>query len=97
MGFARCGVEGNLRNILKIPAKNLFRFHFFCNLVSGKRFLLEIGSPPDFQFAVARTSQSPFPLSAISPKQRTKLWILVRFQLTGGENLTKNLIPIRRP
>ena len=29
-----------------------------------EKFLLEIGSPPDFRFAVARTSQSPFPLSA---------------------------------
>ena len=74
MGFARCGVEGNLRNILKIPAKNLFRFHFFCNLVSGKRFLLECGFPLEDLFAVARTSQSPFPLVAIiqTPNKRQK-------------------------
>lgn len=25
--------------------------------------MLEIGPPPDFRFAVARTSQSPFPLA----------------------------------
>lgn len=29
-----------------------------------EKVLLEIGSPPDFQFSVARTSQSPFPLVA---------------------------------
>ena len=31
-----------------------------------EKVLLEIGSPPDFQFSVARTSQSPFPMYAIT-------------------------------
>ena len=33
--------------------------------VDEEKVLLEIGSPPDFQFSVARTSQSPFPLAVI--------------------------------
>jgi hypothetical protein len=40
-----------------------------------EKVLLEIGSPPDFQFSVARTSQSPFPLYVIA----TKSGLPVRF------------------
>ena len=65
MGFARCGVEGNLRKIIESTRKNFSIFQFLRNFKKWKKFLLEIGSPPDFQFTVARTSQSPFPLSAI--------------------------------
>ena len=35
--------------------------------------MLEFRSPLDFQFAVARTSQSPFPLS-VSVKKPTRKW-----------------------
>ena len=65
MGFARCGVEGNLREILESTRKKPFRFYFFVNLKKRKWFLLEIGSPLEIPVAVARTSQSPFPLAAI--------------------------------
>ncbi len=66
MGFARCGVEGNLRKILENTRKKLFHFLVFRNFKKWKKFLLAFGSPPDFQFTVARTSQSPFPLAEIS-------------------------------
>ena len=46
----------------KIPAKNFSIFQFFRNFKKWKKFLLEIRPPPDFRFAVARTSQSPFPM-----------------------------------
>jgi hypothetical protein len=51
-----------------LVAKKSFRFHFFCNLGSGKLFCL-------VQFLIellgvkARTSQSRFPLSAMLPKK----------------------------
>ena len=50
----------------KYPQKTIS--FFFVNLKKWKWFLLEIGSPPDFRFAVARTSQSPFPLCDMAPK-----------------------------
>ena len=56
----------------KVPSKNHFRFYFFVNLKKRKWFLLEIGSPPDFQFTVARTSQSPFPLAERLEQQTAK-------------------------
>ena len=65
MGFARCGVEGNLREILESTRKKPFRFYFFVNLKKRKWFLLAFGSPLEISVAVARTSQSPFPLPAI--------------------------------
>jgi hypothetical protein len=44
-----------------------------------EKVLLEIGSPPDFQFSVARTSQSPFPLAVSVAKQtaRNKNFLIV--------------------
>ena len=39
--------------------------------------MLEIGSPPDFRFAVARTSQSPFPLVAIFDHRTMKQILLI--------------------
>ena len=39
--------------------------------------MLEIGSPPDFRFAVARTSQSPFPLAEIVKISRMKKILIV--------------------
>ena len=39
MGFARCGVEGNLRKILENTRKKLFHFLvFFVILKNGKSF-----------------------------------------------------------
>ena len=35
--------------------------------------MLEIGSSPDFRFTVARTSKSPFPLSAILSLDHTNM------------------------
>ena len=72
MGFARCGVEGNLREILESTRKKTFRFYFFVNLKKRKWFLLEIGSPLEISVAVARTSQSPFPLAAMVTDDTTK-------------------------
>ena len=69
MGFARCGVEGNLRNVLENTRKKPFRFYFFVNLKKRKWFLLAFGSPLEISVAVARTSQSPFPLQDILKKQ----------------------------
>ena len=49
MGFARCGVEGNLRKFLDNTRKKPFRFYFFVNLKKRKWFLLAFGSPLHFQ------------------------------------------------
>ena len=38
MGFARCGVEGNLRNILENTRKKLIHFYIFLILKNGKSF-----------------------------------------------------------
>ena len=43
MGFARCGVEGDLREILESTRKKPFRFLFFLNLKKRKWFLLAFG------------------------------------------------------
>ena len=40
MGFARCGVEGNLREIQENTRKKPFLFLFFVNLKKRKWFLL---------------------------------------------------------
>lgn len=45
MGFARCGGEGNLRNILENIRKKLFHFLVFRNFKKWKMFLLAFGSP----------------------------------------------------
>ena len=47
-----------------LVAKKSFRFHFFCNLVSGKLFLLSAVLVEIFGVK-ARTSQSRFPLYEI--------------------------------
>ena len=70
MGFARCGVEGNLREILESTRKKPFRFYFFVNLKKRKWFSLAFGSLLEISVAVARTSQSPFPLAAIHQRYR---------------------------
>ena len=43
MGFARCGVEGNLREIQENTRKKPFLFLFFVNLKKRKWFLLAFG------------------------------------------------------
>ena len=48
MGFARCGVEGNLRNILENTRKNFSIFYFFRSFKKWKKFLLSFGSPLHF-------------------------------------------------
>ena len=49
MGFARCGVEGNLRKFLENTRKKLFHFFIFCNFKKWKKFLLALGSPLHFR------------------------------------------------
>lgn len=57
-----------------------------------EKVLLEIGSPPDFQFSVARTSQSPFPLAGIVKRHQRMTFkddIKARIQTDFGENADK--------
>ncbi len=49
MGFARCGVEGNLREIQENTRKKPFLFLFFVNLKKRKWFLLAFGFHLHFQ------------------------------------------------
>ena len=66
MGFARCGVEGNLRKFSENTRKKLFPFFKITKkLKNGKVFARDWFSSP-LSVAVSRTSQSPFPLPAIS-------------------------------
>ena len=62
MGFARCGVEGILREILQNTRKKPFRFLFFCKFEKTKMVFASVRFPLQLSVAVARTSQSPFPL-----------------------------------
>ena len=55
-----------------------------------EKVLLEIGSPPDFQFSVARTSQSPFPLPATSRLKNQTLTLDTKLHL----DLTKLARPV---
>ena len=72
MGFARCGVEGNLRKFLDNTRKKPFRFYFFVNLKKRKWFLLGavlieilgVKAPP---------SQSRFPLYAMLERRPCKI------------------------
>ena len=65
MGFARCGVEGNLRKFSENTRKKLFPFFKITKkLKNGKVFARDWFSSP-LSVAVSRTSQSPFPLCAI--------------------------------
>lgn len=70
MGFARCGVEGIIRKICKNIRKKLSIFSFFVILKNGKVFARDWFSSP-LPVAVARTSQSPFPL-AVSLKDENE-------------------------
>ena len=49
MGFARCGIDGNLRKFGENTRKKPFRFYFFVNLKKRKWVLLALGSSPDFR------------------------------------------------
>ena len=49
MGFARCGVEGNLRKFSENTRKKTFRFLFFVNLEKRKWFLLAFRPPLHFR------------------------------------------------
>ncbi len=69
MGFARCGIEGNLRKLLSSTRKK--PFHFFCKFEKMKMVFASVRSPLEISVAVARTSQSPFPLCG-SLKDDTK-------------------------
>ena len=73
MGFARCGVEGNLRKFLENTRKKPFRFLFFCNFEKTKMVFASVRSPLEIPVAVARTSQSPFPLGAMVHQETTKI------------------------
>jgi hypothetical protein len=68
MGFARCGVEGNLRKFLENTRKKPFRFLFFCNFEKTKMVFARDWFTSPLPVAVAHTSQSPFPLAASVPK-----------------------------
>ena len=63
MGFARCGVEGNLRKLVSSTRKKTISF-FFVNLKKMKMVFASVSFSSPLLVAVARTSQSPFPLSA---------------------------------
>ena len=64
MGFARCGVEVTLWNILNSTRKK--PFHFFCKFEKLKMvFAREQFFLWNFGYHLARTSQSPFPLCAM--------------------------------
>ena len=65
MGFARCGVEGNLREIQDNTRKKPFLFLFFVNLKKMKMVFARNWFSSPLPLAVARTSQSPFPLGDI--------------------------------
>ena len=67
MGFARCGVEGNLREFSEITRKKLFHFLVFSYFLKMEKVFARDRSPLEISVAVARTSQSPFPLCAILP------------------------------
>jgi len=62
MGFARCGVEGNLRKFVESTRKK--PFHFFCKFEKMKMVFARDWFSSPLSVAVARTSQSPFPLPA---------------------------------
>ena len=57
-------VEGNHRNILENTRKKPFRFLFFCNFEKTKMVFARDWFSSPLSVAVARTSQSPFPLAA---------------------------------
>ena len=69
MGFARCGVEGILREVCKNTRKKPFRFLFFCKFEKTKMVFASVRFPLQLSVAVARTSQSPFPLVAMLSKK----------------------------
>ena len=70
MGFARCGVEGNLREIIENTRKKPFRF--FCKFEKTKMVFASVSFSSPLPVAVARTSQSPFPLAEILTKLYVK-------------------------
>lgn len=53
MGFARCGVEGNLRKSVENTRKTFPFFSFFVILKNGKSFLFKSGVVPEDNFFVA--------------------------------------------
>ena len=65
MGFARCGVEGNLRKFLENTRKKPFRFLFFCNFEKTKMVFASVRLYLEISVAVARPSAIPFPLAEI--------------------------------
>ena len=65
MGFARCGVEGNLRKVIENTRKKLFHFLFFSYFKKMEKVFASVSSSSPPPVAVARTSQSPFPLPVI--------------------------------
>ena len=72
IGFAICGVEGScVENPVILVAKKVSASIFFCNLVSGKLFLLSAVLVEIFGVK-ARTSQSRFPLAVIIRKSDGK-------------------------
>lgn len=70
MGFARCGVEGNLRKFPESTRKK--PFHFFCKFEKMKMVFASVWFSSPLPVAVARTSQSPFPLAEILSKQTSQ-------------------------
>ena len=64
MGFARCGIEGNLRKFVESTCKKLFHFLVFRNFEKMEKVFAGVSFSSPLSVAVARTSQSPFPLCA---------------------------------
>ena len=69
MGFARCGVEGNLREIQENTRKKPFLFLFFVNLKKMKMVFASVSFSSPLSVAVACTSQGPFPLAVMLKKE----------------------------
>ena len=81
IGFAICGIEGScVESFVIFSRKKKFPLPFFCNLVSGKLFLLSAVLVEIFGVK-ARTSQSRFPLYDSVSRELTKsnLFIGIKF------------------
>ena len=58
MGFARCGVEGNLGEILESTLKKPFSFLFFCKFEKTKVVFARFGFSWNFRLSNPRLRQA---------------------------------------
>ena len=82
--LAKCGVKVFLESFQKIPAKN--HFIFFCKFEKTKMVFASVRSPLEISVAVARTSQSPFPLAVISKKMHKQILDLIKRYSENNSN-----------